>query len=95
MIAAPEHEPGWKTNLELCRINSGFELYREDAVSLFRRLRGRPVDFVFLDPPYDFRDYDRLLEAVHGALAEIVSRDTSSCSKFPVGPAMKWTAGSL
>ena len=61
---------GVETNLELCRINSGFELYREDAVSLFRRLRGRPVDFVFLDPPYDFRDYDRLLKALHGALAE-------------------------
>ena len=61
---------GVETNLELCRVNSGFELYREGAVSLFRRLHGRPVDFVFLDPPYDFRTYDQLLEAVHGALAE-------------------------
>ena len=61
---------GVETNLALCRITSGFKLYRQDAVSLFRRLRGRPVDFVFLDPPYDFRNYDQLLEAVHGALAK-------------------------
>ena len=61
---------GVETNLELCRINSGFKLYRQDAVSLFRKLRGRPVDFVFLDPPYDFPDYDQLLAAVHGVLAE-------------------------
>ena len=30
---------GVETNLELCRINSGFELYREDAVSLFQAAR--------------------------------------------------------
>ncbi len=61
---------GVEANLALCRITSGFKLYRQDAVSLFRSLHGRPVDFVFLDPPYDFRNYDQLLEAVHGALAE-------------------------
>ena len=61
---------GVKNNLALCRINSGFELYRQDAASLFRRLRDRPVDFVFLDPPYDFRDYEQLLAAAHRALAQ-------------------------
>ena len=61
---------GVESNLALCRINRGFKLYRQDAVSLFRRLRGRPVDFVFLDPPYDFSNYDPLLAAVHVALAQ-------------------------
>ncbi len=59
-----------ETNLRLCGVKRGFDLYREDAVSLFRRLRGRVVDFVFLDPPYDFQDYARLLQAVHRALNE-------------------------
>ena len=61
---------GLENNLVLCRISSGFKVYRQDAVLLFRRLRGRPVDFVFLDPPYDSLNYDQLLAAVHGALAE-------------------------
>ena len=61
---------GVETNLGFCRVKSGFELYREDAASLFKRLHWRPVDFVFLDPPYDFQDYDQLLEAVHQALSE-------------------------
>ena len=57
-----------RQNLELCRITSGFEIHGRDAVSLLRRLPARPVDFVFLDPPYRTRNHEPLLKAVHRAL---------------------------
>ena len=57
-------------NVERCGIESGCEIHRRDAFVLFRELSGRPVDFVFLDPPYAFQRHQRLLKKIHQTLAE-------------------------
>lgn len=48
-------------NLELCGISHGFEIHNRDAFSLIRSYRGSAFDFIFLDPPYDFARYQKLL----------------------------------
>jgi len=49
-------------NLQTAGIEEGFEIRGLDVFSLFRRVDMSDVDFVFLDPPYDFGRYEKLLE---------------------------------
>lgn len=51
-------------------VDTGFEVYSLDVFALLRKIQGRSIDFVFLDPPYDFDRYPRLLEHLHASLAE-------------------------
>ena len=53
-----------RRNLTLCEVEAGFEVSGEDVFGFLRRLRVPGVDFIFLDPPYEFRRYPRLLTAV-------------------------------
>ena len=59
-----------RKNLLLCGADEGFEIFQKDAVSLFNELRGRRVDVVFLDPPYDYRRYAKLLAKIAEAAAD-------------------------
>jgi len=59
-----------EANLGKCRIDSGFQIHQADVFLLFRRLAGRRIDFVFLDPPYRFALHEKLLKAVAAALAQ-------------------------
>jgi 16S rRNA (guanine966-N2)-methyltransferase len=54
-------------NLLSLKIDTGFEVMKQDAVRALRRLepRGIAADFVFLDPPYQMaQEYRRTLEAL-------------------------------
>ena len=53
-----------KRNLEKCGVQEGFRLVQMDALTLLRN-PGEPFfDFLFLDPPYRFERYGKLLRAV-------------------------------
>ena len=55
-------------NLDICRRSDGpavkgsYEVRAEDAFVLLRRVQAPVFDFVFLDPPYRFLRYRKLLE---------------------------------
>lgn len=51
-------------NLELCRIGIGWEVHQKDVFTLLKKLDSPPLDFVFLDPPYAFNRYQKLLDRV-------------------------------
>lgn len=52
-----------KRNLERCGVREGFRLEQMDALTLLRN-PGEPFfDFLFLDPPYRFERYRKLLQA--------------------------------
>lgn len=59
-----------ESNFEKCGLETGCEVHRGDAFVFFQRLVGRPVDVVFLDPPYRFGRYSKLLKKIKEALAE-------------------------
>ena len=50
-------------NLELCGISTGFTMFRKDVFVLLRNppdsISRRPLNVLFLDPPYDFGRYRR------------------------------------
>lgn len=49
-------------NLQATGVEEGFEVRDLEVFSLFRRVDLSDIDFVFLDPPYDFGRYEKLLE---------------------------------
>ena len=53
-----------RRNIELCGVQGGYRLIRQDAFSALRLLarEGFTADVAFLDPPYDFKPYRDLLE---------------------------------
>lgn len=51
-----------RKNLARCRVEEGFEIHQKDSFTLLRNLRPPAVDFVFLDPPYQFKRHAKLLE---------------------------------
>ncbi len=53
-----------RKNLALCELEEGYEIYQRDVSVLLRGLHSPPLDFVFLDPPYRFERYARLLNSV-------------------------------
>jgi 16S rRNA (guanine966-N2)-methyltransferase len=54
-----------KKNLALCGIEIGYQVRNEDAFVALRRLAGKSAfDFIFLDPPYGYHRYRKLLERV-------------------------------
>jgi 16S rRNA (guanine966-N2)-methyltransferase len=54
-----------RSNLERCGISTGFTVLQKDVFVLLRdppaSLSGRPLSVLFLDPPYDFGRYRKLL----------------------------------
>lgn len=53
-----------RSNLQKCQIETGYEIFNTDIFRLFQRLYGHHIDFVFLDPPYDFMLYREMLRTV-------------------------------
>lgn len=51
-----------EANLGRCRIAGGAEVVRIELFTLLRTWKRPPMDFVYLDPPYDFGRYDKLME---------------------------------
>lgn len=62
-----------KDNLARCGVERGYELYGKDALTLLNELKGLKADIVFLDPPYRFRRYDKLLKKVVETVATLDS----------------------
>jgi 16S rRNA (guanine966-N2)-methyltransferase len=53
-----------RSNLQSLKVESGFQILKKDATRAVRGLSS-PVDYVFLDPPYDLEDeYQRTLSAL-------------------------------
>lgn len=48
-------------NLKRCGITKGFEICQKDVFVLFRTLQRPRCDYLFLDPPYRFGRYRKLL----------------------------------
>lgn len=52
-------------NMAICGLEEGYELHRLDIFVLLRTLEPpQPLDFVYLDPPFDFGRYEKLLGRV-------------------------------
>jgi 16S rRNA (guanine(966)-N(2))-methyltransferase RsmD len=60
-----------RKNLANCGVGNGFELHCRDAFSFLGQLRGDSFDVVFLDPPYGFRRYPKLLNKLYDSLADL------------------------
>lgn len=54
-----------KKNLERCGIEQGFEIQEQDIFVALRK--GRGADFIYLDPPFDFGRYEKLLAKVRSS----------------------------
>ena len=50
-----------RKNLELCGADSGFEIFEDDILRFPGSFSGEVADVLFLDPPYAFHSYGRLL----------------------------------
>lgn len=57
-----------RKNLKICQVEKGYQIHQRDVFGFFKKLNAPAIDFIFLDPPYDFGRYDKLLKAV-GKLA--------------------------
>lgn len=53
-----------KKNLGRLGIEERYQIHSEDLFALLRRVPLPPLDFIFLDPPYPFRRYLKLLERI-------------------------------
>jgi 16S rRNA (guanine966-N2)-methyltransferase len=62
-----------ETNLRLLGEEGAATALRQDAEAFLKRQAGRRWDLVFVDPPYDGTDYERLMKAL--ALADILMED--------------------
>jgi 16S rRNA (guanine966-N2)-methyltransferase len=51
------------------------QLLREDCLSFVRRFQGEPFDIVFMDPPYEYPDWEELLRCL--ASSGIVQKQES------------------
>ncbi len=53
-------------NLDLCGVSTGYRLLHRDAAVALRQLgfQGIPCDFMYVDPPYHWADYERLLDEI-------------------------------
>jgi 16S rRNA (guanine966-N2)-methyltransferase len=61
-------------NLEICGIEDGFSIIRQDAFAALRSLARQEfrADIIYLDPPYDWKPYSDLLKLAFKP--ELVSR---------------------
>jgi 16S rRNA (guanine966-N2)-methyltransferase len=55
-------------NLELCGVTEGYDVLDLDSFTLFNTLSGMKADYVFLDPPYKFGRYEKLLDKVASSI---------------------------
>ena len=53
-----------RKNLKLCGVEEGYEVRQQDVFAFFRTPKSPPLDFIFLDPPYGFGRYAKLLRTV-------------------------------
>ncbi len=53
-----------RKNLEICKVQAGYEIHQVDVFRLLKDNRMPPLDFVFLDPHYSFPRLKKLLTAV-------------------------------
>lgn len=55
-----------KKNLEICTVQGGYTIESKDAFLLLKTppLSEGPADFVYVDPPYEFGRYDKLLKKI-------------------------------
>jgi 16S rRNA (guanine966-N2)-methyltransferase len=54
-----------KKNLERCEIDEGFEIRERDVFSALKK--GPAADFIYLDPPFDFGRYEKLLAKIRSS----------------------------
>jgi 16S rRNA (guanine(966)-N(2))-methyltransferase RsmD len=64
-------------NLRTLGINGGFQIEAGGTAGLLKRLSGKPLDVVFLDPPYDeAEEYKRTLTTLGTASNELLHADS-------------------
>jgi 16S rRNA (guanine966-N2)-methyltransferase len=79
-----------KKNLERCGIEEGFEVHERDVFTAVRK--GPAADFIYLDPPFEFGRYEKLLAKVcyspvfgDGALVMLEMFKKTRLKKLPEG----------
>ena len=53
-----------RKNASICRIQRDYEIHRMPVFTFLKKLQVKRLDCVFLDPPYDFGKYQKLLKIV-------------------------------
>ena len=53
-----------RKNLRSCVGVQNYEIHRLDAFVLLRKLQSPSLDYVFLDPPYNFKRHEKILRAL-------------------------------
>ncbi|MGH9340017.1 MAG: 16S rRNA (guanine(966)-N(2))-methyltransferase RsmD [Acidobacteriota bacterium] len=56
-----------RKNLQICRVEEGYEIHQKDLLTLLR-LELKPLDIIFLDAPYAYPRYDKLLSKLGESL---------------------------
>ena len=65
-----------RANLRTLKISGGFQVEGSGTAGLLKWLTGKPLDVVFLDPPYDdAEEYRRTLTALGTATNELLAGD--------------------
>ena len=85
-----------RSNLRTLGINGGFQVEASGTASLLKRLAGKPLDLVFLDPPYDEADeYKRTLTTLGTASNELLHADSLVIAEHTKKQALQERYGSL
>lgn len=53
-----------RRNLSSCQIEEGFLIHQKDAFVFFNQLNPQSVTHIYLDPPYSFGRYEKLLKKI-------------------------------
>lgn len=72
-------------NVKKLGLEKQVKVFKGDYSKFLSSLSGEEFDLIFADPPYDWKDYDKLLEMVKNALKHegIFVLEISSRVKFP------------
>ncbi|MDA2935387.1 16S rRNA (guanine(966)-N(2))-methyltransferase RsmD [Acidobacteria bacterium AH-259-D05] len=53
-----------RKNLKICQVEKGYQIHQRDVFVFLKKLDVPAIDFLFLDPPYGFGRYQKLLKTV-------------------------------
>lgn len=83
-------------NLRTLGINGGFQVEAGGTAGLLKRLSGKPMDVVFLDPPYEeAEEYKRTLTTLGDAGNELVHADSLVIAEHTKKQALQERYGAL
>ncbi len=70
-----------KKNIEALSLGDSSTIVKGDAVRFLKSARTDEFDLIFADPPYEYKDYDRLLDAAEGLKSVLILEHSDKFSQ--------------